>query len=108
MDVVPDVVKKEIESLDRGILVLQRMKALPDIEKVEFIRRLRTKNDSILDFLLTIAKMEQVAGNPANWNLRTVLNYIFKSVVTRIPGVFDFARSICKRRRNVIWRSWMN
>lgn len=56
MDVVPDVIRKEIDSLDKSILVLHRNKNLPNTERIEIIRQLRTKNDSILDFIVNYRK----------------------------------------------------
>ncbi|KAL5967566.1 hypothetical protein TSMEX_004702 [Taenia solium] len=56
MDIAPDVFKKEIESLDRSILALHQLKTLPNSEKIELIRQLRTKNASILDYFVSCRK----------------------------------------------------
>ncbi|VDK35643.1 unnamed protein product, partial [Taenia asiatica] len=56
MDIVPEVFKKEIESLDKSILALHQLKTLPNSEKIELIRQLRAKNASILDYFISCRK----------------------------------------------------
>ncbi|CDI98178.1 conserved hypothetical protein [Echinococcus multilocularis] len=52
MDIVRESIRKDIESLDKSILELRQMEALSNIEKIEFIRQLRAKNEWILDYFV--------------------------------------------------------
>ncbi|KAH9284111.1 hypothetical protein ECG_03186 [Echinococcus granulosus] len=52
MDIVRESIRKDIESLDKSILELHQMEVLSNIEKIEFIRQLRAKNESILDYFV--------------------------------------------------------